>query len=62
MDQLHFKSAVDIARLIRKREISATETLRKISEPCFVNAVAGAGRPSPPVHQHCRQRARRVRV
>src|SRR6516162_1221742 len=27
MDQLHFKSAVDIARLIRKREISAAETL-----------------------------------
>jgi amidase len=27
MDHLHFKSAVDIARLICKREISATETL-----------------------------------
>ena len=27
MDQLHFKSAIDIARLIRKREISAAETL-----------------------------------
>jgi amidase len=27
MDQLHFKSAVDIARLIRERETSVTETL-----------------------------------
>jgi amidase len=27
MNQLHFKSAVDIARLIRERKISATETL-----------------------------------
>jgi amidase len=27
MDHLHFKSAVDIARLIRDRKISVTETL-----------------------------------
>ena len=27
MDQLHFKSAVDIARLIRERKISVAETL-----------------------------------
>jgi Asp-tRNA(Asn)/Glu-tRNA(Gln) amidotransferase A subunit family amidase len=27
MDQLHFKSVVDIAQLIREREISVAETL-----------------------------------
>ena len=27
MDQLHFKSAVEIARLIRKREVRAVEAL-----------------------------------